>query len=496
MRSRKRIAALIIVVLILAIVFATVRRVAILRAARAKAMVVGAVEYPVDVYVAKFMQLDDIVNLPGSVSSVLQTKVASKVGGRVARLMVKEGDYVRKGQILAQIDTSDIINQVNQAKAVLDSAQTRYQQARTAYELQKQQVEYSIQQAEATLNAAKENLLMLKTGARPQEIKQVEALLSQAEANLRNAENNYQRMQRLYSQGAISKQALDLAQMQYDVARAQVESAKQQLELVKIGPREEQIKIAEQNVNQAQAMYDLAKASEQQVRIRQQDMEVARAAVEQAKAAYNLALNSLREANVTSPINGYVVTKLVDVGEVVGAGMPLFVLVDTASVYIDCIASELDVAKLKIGQPVDIVFDAMPGQVFKQRISMISPAGDPASRSFLVRVTLPQTPFMIKPGMFARARIIIGKKSGVFLPRTCVYLIGNEHYVSVAEGGKAVQKKVKVGTTIGDLMEIKEGLKEGEQVIDRGDSVPEGAKITIRQTKEPSVSEEAYSITP
>lgn len=496
MKSLKRIVVIIVILLVLAVLGATVRRVVILRAQQAKGMVTGVAEYPVDVYTAKTMTVTDTVNLPGSVSAMLQTKVASKVGGRISRVLVKEGDYIRKGQLLAQIDTSDIMNQVNQAKAVLESANTRYQQAKTAYELQKQQFQYSLQQAEATLNAAKENLLMLKTGARPQEIKQAEALLAQAEANLRNAESNYQRVQMLFSQGAVSRQTFDLAQMQYDVAKAQVEAAKQQVELVKIGPREEQIKIAEQNVRQAEAMYELAKASEQQVRIRQQDMETAKAAVEQAKAAYNLALNSLRETNVTSPINGFVLTKLVDVGEVIAPGMPLFVLVDTGSVYVDCIASELDVSRLKVGQTVDLIFDAMPGQVFKQRISMISPAGDPQSRSFLVRVTLPQTPFMLKPGMFARARIVVGQKRGIFLPRSCVYLQGNESYVSVVEGNKAVKKKVKIGATIGDLMEVLEGVSEGERVIERGDAVPEGAQVTIRQTKEVTIPEGAYTIAP
>lgn len=496
MRVLKRTIAAILILVVLAIIGMTIRRVMMVRAQQAKGMVLGVTEYPVDVYLAKVMDIKDTVNLPGSVSAMLQTKVSSKVGGRINRILVKEGDYIRKGQLLAKIDTSDIINQVNQAKSVLESAQTRYQQAKTAYELQKQQVQYSLQQAEATLNAARENLLMLKTGARPQEIKQAEALLAQAEANLRNAENNYQRVQTLFSQGAVSRQTFDLAQMQYDVAKAQVEAAKQQVELVKIGPREEQIKIAEQNVRQAEAMYELAKASEQQVRIRQQDMEAAQAAVEQARAAYNLALNSLKEANVTSPINGYVLTKLVDVGEVVAPGMPLFVLVDTGSVYVDCVASELDVAKLRIGQSVDLIFDAMPGQVFKQKITMISPAGDPMSRSFLVRVTLPQTPFLLKPGMFARARIIVGQKSGIFLPRSCVYLEGTDSYVSVAEGNKAVKRKVKIGKTIGDLMEILEGVSEGEKVIERGDAVPVEAQITVRQTKEVTIPEEAYAISP
>jgi len=496
MRNLRRIIVIIVVLLVLAIIGMALRRVMVVRAQQAGEKVMGVEEYPVDVYVAKIMEVEDTINLPGSVSPMLETKVASKVGGRISKILAKEGDYIGKGQLLAQIDTSDIVNQVNQAKAVLDSAQTRYQQANTAYELQKQQYQYSLQQAEATLNAARENLLMLKSGSRPQEIKQAEALLAQAEANLRNAENNYQRMQMLFSQGAIARQALDLAQMQRDVANAQVEAARQQLELAKIGPREEQIRIAEQNVRQAEAMYELAKASEQQVRIRQQDMEAARAAVEQARAAYNLALNSLREANVSSPISGYVLTKLVDVGEIVGAGTPLFVLVDTSSVYVDCVASELDAPRLKVGQTVDLIFDAMPGQIFKQRISMISPAGDPQSRSFLVRVTLPRTPFMLKPGMFARARIVVGKKTGIFLPNVCVYREGTTSYVSIVEGTKAVKTKVNLGATVGDLMEILGGVKEGDRVIERGDSVPEGAKVSIRQTREVTVSPEAYTIAP
>jgi len=98
--------------------------------------------------------------------------------------------------------------------------------------------------------------------------------------------------------------------------------------------------------------------------------------------------------------------------------------------------------------------------------------------------------------MFARARIVVGQKRGIFLPRSCVYLEGNESYVSVVEGNKAVKKKVKIGATIGDLMEVLEGVSEGERVIERGDAVPEGAQVTIRQTKDVTIPEGAYTIAP
>lgn len=479
MKIRKLITAIVIVLIVAGLFYGL--RLKMRERARMQVMREEG-EYPVNVILAEKVEVTDTLDLPGSVSAVQEVKLSSKVPGRIARIYAEEGSFVRKGQVLIELERKEFLDQVNQAKALVDSANIRYQQAQTAYDLQKSQVQSSIQQAEATLAAAQQNLLMLKSGARPQEIKQAESMLAQAEANLRNAEANFQRTQTLYNQGAVSKQAYDLAKMQYDVAKAQVESAKQQLELVKLGPREEQIRIAEQNVRQAEAMLQMAKDSQRQVEIRKQDVEAAKTALEQARASYNLALINLRNTTIVSPINGYVVSKLTDVGEVVAPGIPLLVLVDISTLYVDCVASEMDIASLKAGQYVDILFDALPGRVFHQRIETIIPAGDPQSRSFKVRISMAGNPLLLKPGMFARARVIRGKKTTFLLPRYCVYTQGEKTYISVVENDKAVKREVKVGESKGDFVEILAGLNEGEKVIERGDTIPEGSKVRITKT--------------
>lgn len=282
-----------------------------------------------------------------------EVNVGAQTIGRLVSINVMEGDPVKKGQVIAEIDhekldiqlrqaeanlavsqtrlaqaklvnqltSTQIKTQVQQAKALLEAsssrlaqaqfgtelqekatetqiqqaesilaqAEARLNQAQNLYKLQTAQSESQVQQAEAALKLAETRLSIVQKGARDQEINVVENSVTVAKANYEDAKTNLERMKNLHSQGAVSQQQLDMAQLRLDVAESQYQSANEQLSLIKEGARNEDKEAAQAQVDQTNAALQLAKSALVQNQIREKDVEAASKAYEQAKAALSLA---------------------------------------------------------------------------------------------------------------------------------------------------------------------------------------------------------------
>ncbi|MCL1469366.1 efflux RND transporter periplasmic adaptor subunit [Argonema antarcticum] len=269
------------------------------------------------------------ISANGTVQPERSVNVSPKNSGVLKELLVKEGDRVNTGQILAYMDNSNSQGQLTQAKAQLASAQANLDkllagnrpqeiaqaQAQLAsaqanlnklltgnrpQEIAQAQAQLvsaqanlnklltgnrpqEIAQAQAQLVSAQANLNKLLAGNRPQEIAQAQAQLVSAQANLRQTELIFNQNQQLYRAGAISRREVDSSRTSYDTAKAQVEQAKQALNLQQSGTRPEEIAQARAQVEQAKQALNL-----QQSGTRPEEITQARAQVEQAKQALEL----------------------------------------------------------------------------------------------------------------------------------------------------------------------------------------------------------------
>jgi len=170
---------------------------------------------------------ESVLTASGYVVAHHKIAVGAKVMGRVAWIGVEKGDTVTEGQVLVRLEDSEFRAQVNQANANLAAAQAR--------------------------------LDRLQSGSRPQEKLKDKAAVLEAEANLKNAEAEYQRTETLYRSGVTSKAELDRALAQRDSARALVEAARQSSQMTDIGPRKEEIRAGEAEVQQMKAAVDYAR---------------------------------------------------------------------------------------------------------------------------------------------------------------------------------------------------------------------------------------------
>lgn len=422
------------------------------------------------------------ISVTGSLQTLDDVMVSAKVPGKIAKVFVREGDTVRVGQVVVQLETSDLEAQLRQAEATLSSARARLQQAQTALELQPTQNETSLRQAEAALEAAKARLRALETGARRQERQQVEQQVASAKANLENAQANLERVRRLYQQDAVSRQQLDAAQTAYDIALAQYRTAQEQLSLVQEGPRQEDIDAQRALVKQAEEAVRLARTGNLQLRVRQDEVNAAKALVSQAEAGLFYARQQYESAFIRSPISGTVAMRAAQPGQMAGSGTPLVRIVNLNAIFFEAHVSETEVRHVRVGQPVSVTVDAYPGRKFQGTVSRIYPVGSEGARDFVVRIDMRNEGGMLKPEMFARGEILVDvHRNVVLIPKDAILMQDGKQVVFVVKEGVARRVVVQTGYINGTNAEVR-GISPGAQVVVQGqENLRDGDKVRVEQ---------------
>jgi membrane fusion protein (multidrug efflux system) len=216
--------------------------------------------------------------------------------------------------------------------------------------------------------------------------------------------------------------------------------------------------------------------------------------LEAAKASWELARLQLSYTDIRSPISGTVTQRLdvVKVGNTVtpvggvieSADSSLFVVEDLDSLILRVNVPERELAKLSVGQLAELSFDAVPGRSFAGQIALISPYVDAATATFGVRIRVTETGGLLRPGMFARVAIVYERKlDALQIPRTALLDGDGPPKVFVVHDGKASERAVSLGLSNGAMIEVVEGLKDGEQVVVVGQgAVKPGAAVRIVNT--------------
>jgi RND family efflux transporter MFP subunit len=427
---------------------------------------------PVVAVAAKRADLVSTVAATGTISSLRESKIASKLQGRVAKVFVREGQRVAAGAALMRLESGDLEAQEAQARASVDMAKARLAQMTAgARPEERRQAAEAAAQAEAGVQAARARLQALERGARPQEREQVANAVAQAKAALDLAQADVARIRSLYQMGAVSKQQLDAAETQLRVAQAAYDTARQQQALVSEGPRVEEIQAARAQLAQAQAAADIARQTQRLVEIgpRAEEMAAARAQVDQAQAVLAAARLRVQDATVTAPFAGTILRRMVEPGESVSPLAPSFVLGEVQDVFVELIVPERQRTDLRVGQSAVVAVDAFPKSRLTGKVEEIQPAASTASRTFTVKVRVANPERLLRPGMFARGVITTAVRSNVLqVPDRAVLLASGKKIVFVVKDGQAVRREVTVGEQQGGLAEVVEGLEAGDQVIVEG----------------------------
>jgi len=337
----------------------------------------------------------------GSLAGDQQTDVAPQTAGKVVALGVDIGTYVKRGQMLVQLDADELKLRVDQAAAQLEQAKAAVRQA--------------------------EEKIGLRPGQNfdPNRVAEVAA----AKVTLDLAEKNLRRAEQLIESGDVSRSF-------FDEQRARRDQLKEQYE-----------------VAVAQARQNYA------------GVDVSRTNVANAQAALALARKSLSYAVIPAPIDGFVSERTADLGEYVSPQQKVATIVRTNPLRIRIDIPEQAIPQVKVGQSVSITTSAWPDKNFAGRIARIAPNVSAQSRTLTVEAEIENSSNALKPGQFATVRILQERADpAVLVPARSVISEAGVNRVYVIKNGHAEQRLVQTGQTDGDLIEIKSGVAADELI--------------------------------
>ncbi|MGZ5487222.1 MAG: HlyD family secretion protein [Candidatus Aminicenantales bacterium] len=292
----------------------------------------------------------DVMSASGTIEAI-EVNVASKVSGQILTLAVEEGARVKPGDVLANVDHATADIQLRQAEAGVDLAQAQ--------------------------------LVLLRNGARKEDIQQAEAVLKQAEAGLLVASDDARRMRELVRTGSVTTKQRDDAEARLTVAEAQRSAAAEALSKVRRLARPEEIQAAE-------------------------------ARLAQARAAADLLAKTISDCTITAPAGGIVTHKAVEAGELVTPGATVVTLTELDSVYVMIYVTETEMGRVRLGDAVEVRIDAFRDRAFAGKITYISPEAEFTPKNvqtkedrvklvFGVKVEIENKDGLLKPGLPADA---------------------------------------------------------------------------------------------
>lgn len=301
-----------------------------------------------------------------------EVSIGFKTPGRIAELLVEEGDSVTAGQVIARLDTDQIESQRLMAEAVLSAANSRILQLRTAIAFQEETLAGTTAQREAELQGANAQLDELREGSREQDKQQARAAMRHAGSEYERALADWKRAETLFQAEDISVAEHDRARAAHLAAQAALDTARERLALVEEGPRAQTITVAGAQVDRAQAALRTARAGKLELDRLRQELDTRLAEIEQARASLAVIETQIAEASATSPIDGVVLTKSAEAGEVLAAGVGIATIGDLQSPWLRGYISQQQQGRLQIGSSVKVRVDSYPGRTFDGRLSFLA----------------------------------------------------------------------------------------------------------------------------
>ena len=381
---------------------------------------------------ATLRPVDEVLGVTGTVSSWDELKVGSEVSGlRVKSVKAEEGDRVKKGQVLVELNGGLLEAQLAQAEARLKSSQANLIKA-----MQPNRPE-DIEGLKAALAQSENNVL------------QEEAHRDQGKVNLESAELMVPRYDSLAKLGAVSQVDAETKRFARDNAKLELASGEQKLAAAK--------KMAEQ------AKHKLLLALHGG---RNEDILMMRATVEETSAQIKHLKEQINQTIVRAPDDGIVLKRDVHIGDTSELSKPFFLMSRQGRLELKAQVSDLDLHKFSAGQTVSISSDEHKGTI-SGIVRLISPQVDATSRLGTVRIDLPAN-CGLKPGMFVKAEVKLAERKALTLPVNCMVTRGGESFVFTQEGNRAIATNVIPGTQTNEYVEIKSGLTAEQVVIEKG----------------------------
>lgn len=347
--------------------------------------------------------LRNTVTATGTLQAVTTVQVGSQASGTISALNVDFNSVVKTGQVIAQLDPSVSKAQVDQARANLDQARASLQQATAAVA----QSRAGVTDARAKAQAAGSTVQNDQAG-----VSGAQANLAVLKAQLDDAASYLHQQESLVQAGVIARRDLEIAQTSYKTAEAKYKQAQTQVSQAMLSAQSS----ASSGVAQSQAQVQQSQAQVQQS---QAQVQQAAAQVQQAQAALRLAEVNLAHTTITSPIDGIVVSRSVDVGQTVAASLSaptLFTIAkDLTQMQVIANIDQADIGLVEQAKSVKFSVDAFPGKDYDGKIEQLrlNPVNVQNVVTYNVVIDVDNPEQKLKPGMTANLTITIDERNNV-----------------------------------------------------------------------------------
>ena len=362
------------------------------------------------------------IHAPAIVFPHEQANVSAKITAPIRRLLVKKGDSVRAGQVMAELENRDVAAQLAEAQGSVDTANASLQKT--------------------------------VSGTVPSDIERARGQVETTRATLNQLEQLYKRRQSLFNEGAIPQR--DLLQTQTDLATART------------------------NYDVAQRSFDLLVNQSGN-----RDEQIAKANLQQAQARLQGASAQLQYTQIRAPFTGTITDQMQYTGDMAQPASPMFSIADLSSVTVRAQVPEADAGKVRVSQACAFQSVDPAGPEIRGKVTVVNRAVDPQRQTVEVWCEVVKPPVWVRAGMFGTATLFTGEvHDAVLIPKAA--LIREEGTsdgaVFVVDNKKVAHKReVTVGENAGDQVQIASGLKPGETIVVEGAyGLPDKAQVTAK----------------
>jgi HlyD family secretion protein len=381
----------------------------------------------VEVVVAKAVAADvqATVRAPAFIFARAQANISSRITAPIRKLLVRKGDSVAAGQLLAQLDRGDLLAQRDEAAAALTDAEA--------------------------------NLARVTSGTLPTDVERARGQLATTEAALNQAEKVYERRRQLFQDGAIPHRDLLVSETELAQAKANHEVAKRSLDLLMNQSRDKDILMAKSKVEQARAHLEAIKAQ-------------------------------LDFTEIRSSSAGSITEQFMFPGDMASPSTPIFTVMDLSIAVARAQVPASEAAAIRTGQACAFAPADAAGTSFAGRVSVVNQSIDPARRTVEAWCEIPNHNHALRAGAFGQVTIVTGvAPDSVVVPVQAVQFAEGAHRGTVmvaGDKGVAVQREVETGEVVDGKVQIKRGVSVGEPVIVQGAyGLAEGTQIRVREDK-------------
>jgi multidrug resistance efflux pump len=331
--------------------------------------------------------------------------VGSKIGGRVLKVVAREGQTVKAGEVLVLLEPRDLDASLAETQAAMRQAEAKLALLTAGYRKEE------IEQAEAAMKQSQAELSQLVAGPRQQEIDQARADWLAAKAQAENSRKLQRRMEDLSKRDLIAKQDFDDAQAKAEESEQKMKSARERYDLVLAGTRTEEIERARQRLAETEAKLRQLKRG-----FRKEEVAQAKSEVEAARSRVELTRSQLDETVIKAPVDAVVEVLDLEPGDLVGAGKPMATLLRTNSLWVRAYLPEAKLGFVKTGAKVRVRVDSFPNRDFAGIVRRVSRQAEFTPRNvqtweervlqvFQTEVVIDDPDHVLRPGMNADVTI-------------------------------------------------------------------------------------------